>query len=65
MGPPRYHGCKTADWRNTVVNAYVRVGGKWTVIGTVCVACYTFWPKSPSPSGSGASAGVSSTVTST
>ena len=60
MGPPRYHRCKKAGWRNIVVNAYVRTGGKWWVIGTVCVACYEFWPASTSAGSAGASSRTSS-----
>ncbi len=51
MAQPRYHGCDeshiTTRWGNrielnTLGNAYVRVGGKWTVVGEVCTACGTF-----------------------
>ncbi|KKM84096.1 hypothetical protein LCGC14_1302660 [marine sediment metagenome] len=65
MGPPRYHGCTSSKGLNTVVNAYIRAGGKWSVIGTVCWACYAFWRGSRSPSSSPPSSGPGSTVTST
>lgn len=53
MSQPRYHGCKESHvqdrWGgnialNTLVNAYVRVGGKWTVVGEICTACGDFRP---------------------
>ena len=49
MGAPRWHGCKESEWRNTVVSAYVRTGGKWSVIGTVCTGCFQFWRRDVVP----------------
>ena len=48
-----------------VMNAYVREGtpSKWRVVGQVCNRCYAFSPAPPLPSGSGASSGITSSVT--